>query len=90
MKKIPKEKLDSVLTMTRNYWKTGERDLIPARIALTQSLQIDVGVDWLCFLNIADSILQSNGFKRNASNATIYAVLNALGYEVVDDEIQES
>lgn len=90
MKKIPKKSFDALLTFTRKYWKTGEHDLITAKIALAQSIQNDVGVDWLCFLNIADCILQSNGFKPNASNGTIYSLLNVLGYEVVDDEEQES
>ena len=90
MKRIPKTSFDALLSITRKFHKTGERDLIQAKIALSEQLQKETGVDWLAFFEFADCIFKYHGFKPNASNATIYAVLNSLGYEVVDNEIQES
>ena len=55
-----------------------------------EDLQRRTGIDWLSITDLADCILKPKGFKPGASNTTIYAVLNVLGYEVVDDEIQES
>lgn len=85
MKKIPKKTLDSLLTMTRKYWETGEHDYITCCIALCESLQKATSVDWIAFHNLTGSILQGFGFKPRATNATIYDVLKVLGYEVVDD-----
>ena len=85
-KAIDKEKFDSLLSLTRKYWETGERELITAKIVLCQSLQEDTGVNWSAFLEITDCVLQHGGFKTKANNDTIYSVLRLLGYEVVTDE----
>lgn len=90
MKKISKKMFDSVLRMTRKYWKTGDKDIVIAKIAVSEDLKRETGIDWLAFSDLADCILMPHGFKPSASNDTIYAVLNVLGYEVMDDEEQTS
>lgn len=85
MKQIPKKALDSLMTMTRKYWETGDRDYLISGHALCDMLEKKTGVSWTAFAYLVDGILQHGGFKTRATNATIYEVLKVLGYEVVDD-----
>lgn len=90
MKQIPKKKFDSLLTMTRKLQKTHDDCFIDSKIALSQILEMNTGIDWLSFMDLVDCIFRYKGFKPNATNATVYSVLNVLGYEVVGDEDKES
>ena len=85
IKQIPKNTFDAILAMNRKYWKSGDHDFIQAELALCSSLEKETGISWGSFTNLVSSIVQPNGFKEKATNATIYEVLRALGYEVVED-----
>lgn len=90
MKKIPKKKLDEGIELTREYWKTGNTDILDKRISKMQSLEKQIHVWWDAILNLLDGILETHGFCPDAENEKIYEVLRVLGWEVTDGEIQES
>lgn len=87
--KISKKNLDEVISVTREYWKTGDTLLLDKRHSKADKLAKSVGIWWDAVLYILDGVLIHHGFKPDATNEEIYAVLGVLGWEVTD-EIQES
>ena len=93
MKKLNKRILDKCIRMTREYWSEDNRipefaveEFLGKRI----DLATEVGkVSWSSVLNLLDGILATRGFNHEASNMEIYLVLRLLGWEVVDEEIEE-
>ena len=88
MKKINKRILDECIEMTRLYWGNKEIDaeILTDRIKTAKKAEID----WCALINLLDSILSKGGFNPEASNLEIYLVLRLLGWEVVDEEVEES
>ena len=88
MKKINKRILDWCIELTRLYWGENDVDseILSDRIAKAKESE----VDWYPLCNLLDGILASSGFNHDASNWDIYLVLRLLGWEVVDEEIEES
>ena len=86
MKKIPKKKLDEIIDLTRQYWESGNSELLQERIDKAMDLRADTSLDWYACVNLMDGILQPNGFLSHAENDEIYSVLRILGWEAVDEE----
>lgn len=88
MKKINKRILDWCIELTRLYWGEEDvsNDILDDRIKTAKKAESG----WWSLLNLLDGILGSSGFNHEASNLEIYLVLRLLGWEVVDEEIEES
>ena len=89
MKIMPKELFDSLIKMSRQYWETGDKACLTAKIALSQEIMSKAGVGWLAVQDLVDSIIRRSGFFPNADNDMIYSVLRVMGWEVTD-EVKES
>jgi hypothetical protein len=85
MKTISKKKLDELIAMTKQYWDTGERDILQKRIDLASTMEKETGLTWGAILDLLDGILANSGFAPNAENEDIYCVLRVLGWKVTDD-----
>ena len=90
MKKILKKKLDKAIELTREYWATGNTDILGKRISLAQSLEKQTHVWWDAILYLLDGILETHGFYPDAENDEIYCALRCLGWEVTDGEDKTS
>lgn len=85
MKKIPKKKLDELIALSREYWKTGNTDILQKRLSKAQSLEKVIGVWWDSILYLLDAIITGHGYCPEAENEKIYEVLRVLGWEPSDD-----
>lgn len=88
MKKIPKKLLDKLICNNRKIWKNpgGSNDeLHQMNCYLAKDIESVCGLDWLAVSDFVFSIIMRRGFRPNATNAEIYAVITLLGWEVVDD-----
>ena len=89
MKKLNKRVLDELIEVERNYWGMGLNDKEldrQARKAIDTAMDLECG--WSCAVNLTTSII--GGFNRDASNEDIYNILKILGWEVTDEEVEES
>ena len=89
MKQIKKSQLDEVIKLSREYWETGNRALLPARIDSAEEVERDAGIDWLSLLDFVDGIIRRKGLLHEADNEIIYEVFRILGWEFTD-EVEES
>ena len=85
MKKISKNKLDSLIHLSRLYWQTGDRLLLEPRIALGKEIEGESDVDWCAMNGFVDGIVKYKGLAPDADNETIYAALKLFGWEVAED-----
>lgn len=89
MKKLNKKHLDEVIELTRRYWSKDETDegvlncLSKQKIRAAQML----GSNWFAFVNLVDGIFSLN---PDASSWDVYIILRSLGWEVTDEEVEES
>jgi hypothetical protein len=89
MKKISKKKLDYIIALTREYWETGNRNILGYRIDKATELQPTTGLSWSGILDFVDGIL--HGFAPDATDDEIYCALRVLGWEATDEiETSES
>ena len=87
MKKISKPLLDELIRLSRKYWRTGDTDLLETKNHAAMRLSEDTFGDnrhWFAFCDVVSAILGASGLIPNASNAQIYKVFEAMGYEVVE------
>ena len=89
MKQIKKSRLDEVIKLSREYWETGNRGLLPARMDAAEEVERDAGIDWLSLLNFVDGIIRRRGLLHEADNETIHEIFRFLGWEFTD-EVKES
>lgn len=85
MKKIPKFLLDRYIELSRQYWDTGNFNLLDDLKNASFVIQDAINVDWLSIENFIDAIIRHRGFLPNAENEKIYEALSVLGWEVVED-----
>lgn len=90
MKKINKRILDKCIELTRTYYTEDydETNVKYVQMRLEEAKKAEV--DWYALVRLLDGILFCGGFKPDASNWDVYLVLRLLGWEVVDEEIEES
>lgn len=88
MKNIPKKLFDEFVSISREFWKTSDNDLIKKRIEMSQQICKETGIDWSAILDFIDSIIRYTGFLPGADNETLYALLHLMGWGVAD-EIEE-
>jgi hypothetical protein len=88
MKKINKRIVDWCIELTRLYWggKDIDTEILTDRIETAKKAEIN----WFALINLLDGILAKGGFNPEASNLEIYLVLRLLGWEVADEEVEES
>lgn len=89
MKKMPKKLFDEFIDLSRNYWDSGEHQLLTDRSYLSHNIEKITGIDWLSVQDLVDAIIRFRAFLPNAENEVIYNVLRVLGWEVVDDGEEE-
>ena len=90
MRKLPKKQFDEIIKLTREYWATGKKILLSQRTSNALDFAIMTGLNWLSVLDLLDSLLRNGGLCTDAENDEIYSVLRVIGWEVTDDEEQES
>lgn len=89
MKKISKKKLNRLISMTREYWETGDTTILHKRITLAEAMK-KTGLTWSAILDLLDGILANHAFLPEASNDEIYCALRCLGWEASDAEDETS
>lgn len=82
MKKISKKKFCKCLELTRQFWETGDGELVQKRIDVAKTIGT---IDWYPVVNLLDALLQNNGFLPEASDYHIISLLGVMGWEVVED-----
>jgi len=93
MKKISKPLLDELIRLSRKYWRTGDADLLGTKNNAAMRLSEDTFGDnhhWLAFCDVVSAILGAGGLIPKASNAQIYTVFEAMGYELVEPGREEA
>lgn len=89
MKQIPKKLLDSLIYLYRNYWKTGDEEILPGIHCVALKIDEETKLSWTAINDFVNAVVKHRGLLPNADNETIYEALKVFGWEVVD-EIQES
>lgn len=84
-KVLPKKQLDDVVRVLRKRVETGDEDFYGYAIALAQKLP-NGQAQWINYLNLLNAMIGVTGFVPNATNADIYQVLIAIGFEVQDEQ----
>jgi hypothetical protein len=82
MKKISKNKLDSLICVSRLYWNSGDTCLLPARTAIAQAIEEETKKSFCTWTDLIDGALKLN---PEADNRTIYMIIKFLGWDVVSD-----
>lgn len=87
MKTIRKDLLAMFIEVSRNYWKTGNTDLLEERKDIVFEIERTSKIHWLWINDFIDSLIGSrSALFPQASNDDIYNILNFIGWEVVDGE----
>lgn len=97
MRTIQKETFDRLIRLERKYHKTGDTDLLDARIRAGEQLaEQEMGKraatvsGWLKFCDLASAIVGGrHSLKPDISDADLYEIMRILGYEVVDGKEPE-
>ncbi len=87
MKTIDKNLLDEIIRITQKYRKTGDGDILQARITMAQDLSTKTFGNisrWTNFTDLARAIVGIAGLDTNATNETIYEIFKLIGYEVTE------
>lgn len=85
MKKISKNKLDSLIEVKREYWKYGGLQWIDIAIEISKNISNDIYGDeynWHGICNFVDGIVTC--IAPDADNQTIYNALQLFGWDVVE------
>lgn len=90
MRSIDKRTLDETIRLSRKYWKMGDADVLPARTLKARKLSYqycgDEGTRWAQFQDCIDAALL---LVPNCTNATIYAVFEAMGIKILEEDDTE-
>ena len=89
MKYIPKELLDELIRLTRKYWKTSDKDVLPLKTIVARELSEKVfktSYRWICFGDFVNAIIGETGFQPGAKNDVVYKAFEAVGYAIKEDE----
>ena len=89
MKKIPKGLLDRMIDNCRKWWIENDEDAMSEYHGIAMQIGRKIKVNWFSIADVACVALRRDGFAPDAPNETIYAVLNVLGWEVVDENESE-
>ena len=88
MKVIKKSTLLELARLTRKYAKTGDVDILPARIETAKKLAIQAyGKDnaWSAFLNLVDAAVGVYALYPKCTNEELCELFRALKFEVLDE-----
>jgi hypothetical protein len=83
---IPKTKIQEIIDLTREFVAAELADIddpIQKRILAAKKLDKEVGINWISFIDLMDSILRYRGFMPDADDDVIYQVLALVGVELV-------
>lgn len=88
MKAIKKSTLLALASYTREYAKTGDIDILSARIATAKELAKQAyGRDyaWLAFVDFAESTCGVYALRHNCTDEDFCELFRALKFEVLDE-----
>ena len=88
MKSIKKSTLFELVTFTRSYAKTGNRDYLSQRIDVAKELAKQAyGHDtaWLAFMDFVGSTCGIFALWENCTNEDFYSLFKAMGFEVLSE-----
>jgi hypothetical protein len=79
MKIVNKKSMDELIRISKKYWRTGDTDLLPARIELAKELSDQAfgnDYNWCSFSDLVDSAVK---FNKSITNETIYMMFALAG-----------
>jgi hypothetical protein len=82
MKIVNKKSMDELIRISKKYWRTGDTDLLPARIKLAEELSDQAFGDdynWYSFSDLVDGAVKLN---KSITNETIYMMFALAGISV--------
>ena len=88
MKAIKKSTLFALARITRKYAKTGDVDILSARIETAKKLAAQAyGRDnaWTAFVDFAESTCGVYALRDNCTNEVFCELFRALKFEVLDE-----
>ena len=88
MKAIKKSTLLELARITRKYAKTGDVDILPARIETAKKLATQAyGKDnaWSSFASFVDAVVGVYSFYPKCTNEELCELFKALKFEVLDE-----
>ena len=88
MKAIKKSTLLELARITRKYARTGDVDILPARIETAKKLATQAyGNDnaWSSFAGFVDAVIGVYSFYSECTDEEICEVFRALKFEVLDE-----
>ena len=89
MKKVNKKSMDELIRISKKYWRTGDTDLVPARIKFAEELSDQAfgnDYNWCSFSDLVNSAVK---FNKRITNQTIYKMFALAGISVNEDETAE-
>ena len=87
MKIVNKKSMDELIRISRKYWRTGDTDLLLARIKFAVELSDQAfgnDYNWCSFSELVNSAVK---FNKSITNETIYKMF-ALAGITVDEEVE--
>ena len=88
MKAIKKSTLFELARLTRKYARTGDVDILPARIETAKKLATQAyGMDnaWSSFAGFVDAVIGVYSFYPKCTNEELCELFRALNFEVLDE-----
>ena len=82
MKKVNKKPMDELIRISKKYWRTGDTDLLPARIKFSEELSNQAfgnDYNWCSFSELVNSAVK---FNKSITNETIYTMFALAGISV--------
>lgn len=82
MKIVNKKSMDELIRISKKYWRTGDTDLLPARIKFAEELSNQAfgnNYNWCSFSELVDGAVK---FNKSVTNETIYMMFALAGISV--------
>ena len=88
MKAIKKSTLLELADYTREYARTCDRDILPAKIKVSKELATQAYGDdysWAAFVKLVDAVVGAYALYPKCTNEELCELFRALKFEVLDE-----
>lgn len=86
---IRKDTLDGLIKAIRDFYKTGDNKVLVNKMTLSDELEKESGVSWMSWSELIESLIGGSHLSFDASNKTIYKILEELSIDIIDSTKEE-